>query len=165
MIGICGASGYIGRSLFERLKLKGERVLGTYCHNEVEDMFRFDLRRGSLKFFDGCSFVVILSAYAKIQYCEQNKIEAFWLNVYRTRQLLDRLRKRGIPALFMSSDAATRYDTVYGQYKRQVEKYIDRNNLPAMYLRPGKINEGNITLLCEVIYAHIKSWRGQEVKS
>ena len=156
MIGICGASGFIGWELYNFIAEKEEEVLGTYCHNYKDGLQKFDLRNDYLNMFDSCDYVVILSAHAKIQFCEQNRIEAFYLNVLKTKHLLDHLNKKGIPALFVSSDAAEKMrDTTYGKYKRMIEKYIKDNKLNADYIRPGKINEDNIKELCEQIWARI----------
>lgn len=164
MIGICGASGYIGWELYNYLKGKGLRVKGTYHNNKKEGLLPFDLRRDPLKFFNGCKFVVILSAYAKIRFCDDNRVEAYNLNVFRTKALLDHLNEQGIPALFVSSDAAERRDTIYGKYKRQVEKHITDNWLKAEYIRPGKIDDENIIQLCEEIYGYIKPRSRKKVK-
>lgn len=159
MIAICGASGYIGRHLLSYLRKRRVGVLGTYNSSRMMEgnTIRFDMRTDSHELFRDMDFVVIAAAYVKIKWCEENKIEAYWLNVYHTKRLLDSLDNWGIPALFISSDAAGRGDTTYGKYKRQVEKYIDQNDLNAKYIRPGKINDDNIEDLCREIYAHIKS--------
>ena len=167
MIGICGASGYIGRALFKYLDKKGEKVMGSWCNNKCfeDGYFHFDLRENSPKIWKSFDYVVILSAYAKIQFCEDEKLESYWLNVHRTIELLNYLDDQGIPALFVSSDAAERLDTTYGRYKRMAEKHIDKYQLNAKYIRPGKINKGNIKDLCKEIYDHIKSGRRQKVKA
>ena len=161
-IGICGASGYIGHALYRYLKNKKLKVMGTYCNTLKKELIKFDLREDSFEVFDKCDFVVILSAYAKIKFCEDNKIEAYWLNVYRTKQLLEYLDEKKIPALFISSDAAITKDTTYGIYKRRVERFISDNFLLAGYIRPGKITDDNIQDLCKEIHDKIKHLGRQE---
>jgi dTDP-4-dehydrorhamnose reductase len=163
MIGICGASGYIGGALYKYLRKKKLSVMGTYFNRPAGDLKKFDLREDSFEIFDECDFVVILSAYVKIRWCEANQIEAYWLNVYRTKELLSYLHAKGIPALFISSDAAHTYDTVYGKYKRYVEKHISCGKLNASFIRPGKINECNMDALCKEIYENIKLGMRQKV--
>jgi len=165
MIGICGASGYIGSRLFQYLHDQGEKVMGTYCNCTKKGLARYDLRTDRLSFFDDCSYVVVCAAYVKIRFCEINKMEAYWLNVYRTRELLEHLSNKGISALFISSDAAARHDTTYGKYKKLVEKYIRQDNLKVQVIRPGKINEDNIDNLCEGIYAYIKLRRRKKTST
>lgn len=162
MIGICGASGYIGQALCKFLKDKRLKVLGTYCRNHRDGLFRFDLTKDKLSIFDSCDFVVILSAYCKIRFCDENRVDAYELNVWKTKELLQYLSDKGIPALFVSSDAAETMDTVYGQYKRLVEKFIQKNWINATWIRPGKVTESNIEALCKEIYAHIKPGRRQK---
>ena len=165
MIGICGASGYIGWALYNYLTKNGHEVMGTFYTRPRACLRSFNLREDDFSIFDGCEFVVILSAYVKIRWCEMNQIEAYWLNVYRTKELLSYLDKKGIPALFISSDAAHTMNTTYGRYKRQVEKHISCGKLNSKYIRPGKINEDNIGALCKEIHEYIKLGMRQEVTS
>ena len=154
-IGIVGASGYIGYDLYRYIKKRGDKVLGTYCNNVTENLVRFNLREDDLSIFDDCSYVVVASGYSQ-EFCELNKIEAYWLNVYRTKALLAHLDKKGIPALFISSEKAVNPKTVYGQYKRKVEMFIDKKGLNANYIRPEKVEECNIKYLCEEVYDAIE---------
>ena len=165
MIGICGASGFIGLSLYNKLVSKGETVLGTFCNNFKPGMVRFDLRKDNMNIFDQCEYVIILSAYCKIKYCQDNPAEAFWLNVYKTSELLFYLNEKGIPALFVSSDAAVKEglrDMTYGKYKKLVEKYIKKKKLKADFIRPGKIDKKNIQDLCEKICEQVWAYRGRK---
>ena len=165
MIGICGASGYIGQELCRLLSEKKKRYMGTYCKNYKEGLLPFDMRSDSFDIFNGCNFVVILSAYCKIRWVDDNRVDAYELNVFRTKALLDHLNEKGIPALFVSSDAAERKNTVYGKYKRYVERHIRDNWLKATYIRPGKVDDDNISAVCGEIYAHIKPGRRQKIKT
>ncbi|GAG10405.1 unnamed protein product [marine sediment metagenome] len=165
MIGICGASGFIGQEIFRQLMNKGETVLGTYCNNRKIGLVRFDLRRHSFKIFDDCSYVVVASAYAKIKFCQENNLEAFFLNVYRTKLLLDYLNEKGIPTLFISSDAAVKVDlmdTNYGKYKRMIEKHIKKKKLKSDFIRPGKIDKDNIKDLCKLICEQAWAYKGRK---
>jgi nucleoside-diphosphate-sugar epimerase len=163
MIGICGASGFIGRELYQMMKSSGERVLGTYFNNPLPGLVKFDLRQRDFTIFDKCEFVIVASAYAKIKFCQENVVEAFFLNVLQTCRLLEHLNERGIPALFISSDAAERLmETNYGKYKRMVEKYIKKKKLKCSYIRPGKITKENITELCEDMYAQACAYKGRK---
>lgn len=154
MIGICGASGMIGNALYEYLIEKKRTVLGTYCHNPKQGMVRFDLRWDDFEIFEKCSFVIVASAYSKIKFCEENKMEAFLLNVFQTCKFLSYLNDKGIPALFISSDASVKKDlnkTMYGKYKKMVERYINKKGLKCIYIRPSKITGKNVKELCEQI--------------
>lgn len=163
MIGICGASGYVGWELFRYLKGRHENVMGTYCRNRKNGLVRYDLREDPFSIFDQCSYVIVAAAYAKIKFCEKNQLEAFWLNVYRTRELLQYLNDKGIPALFISTDIAENPNTIYGKYKLRVERFIKKEGLKSAYIRPGKIHKDNIRGLCDEIYENIKSRRRQKV--
>jgi len=169
-IGLCGASGRIGWPLYNFLKAKRHKVLGTYCYNSRSNaignsLVKYDLREDTLDFFDKCDYVILASAYCNTPFCEQNKIEAYWLNVYRTEELLTHLSEKGIPTLFISSIAAkVNLDTTYGKYKRQVEKYMEENLVGVGYIRPGKTNQDNVQQLCEEIHVILKSGLRKKAK-
>jgi dTDP-4-dehydrorhamnose reductase len=157
MVGICGASGYIGYNLYCYLTMLGEEVLGTYCKNEKPGLVKFDLMKDEFSIFANCEYVVIASAYAKIKFCEENPTESFKLNYEATTNLLLYLENRKIDTLFISSDAVEKFpNTKYGRYKALVEDFIKINWLHTRYIRPGKITYDNINRLCEEIYADIK---------
>ncbi len=151
MIGICGASGYIGLTLYNYLG----NALGTYCNHPIPGLVKFDLRTDDFNIFDKCSAVVILSGYAKIKFCEENRQEAYDLNVYHTERLLEYLHSKGIPSLFVSGECAIRPNTWYGLCKMEVENYIDQRKLNSQYIRPGKITKDNIEELCIIIKRRI----------
>ena len=164
MIGICGGSGYIGSALYEYLISKGENVMGTYCKNKKPGLIKYDLRTTSFTMFSQCSYVIITSAY-KVKFCEENAIEAHFLNVYRTKGLLEYLDGQNIPAFFISSAIAVKPDTKYGKYKAEVERFIRIHRLKARFNRPGpvKVNEETIKPLCEEIYNDYQSGRREKV--
>lgn len=163
-IGLCGASGRIGWPLFQYLKRKGHAVLGTYCNNSRcnsigSQLSRYDLREDAIDFFDKCDCVILAAAYCNTPFCEKNQWEAYWLNVYRTKQLLSHLSDIRMPTLFISSVAAVEnLDTVYGRYKLLVERYIKSAGLKVAYIRPGKTGPNNVGELCEKIYGIIEPW-------
>jgi len=157
MIGLCGASGRIGYPLFEYLKSKGNKVLGTYHHHKITGLVRYDLRKDSISFFDKCEYVILAAAYCNTPFCENNRVEAYWLNVWRTKELLQHLSDKKIPTLFISSIAAkVNLADTYGKYKRLVERYIVQEGLAVEYIRPGKTGKDNVGQLCEEIYEGIK---------
>lgn len=164
-IGLCGASGRIGWPLYKFLEGKRQKVLGTYCVNSRKndignELVRYDLRKDSISFFDGCDCVILAAAYCNTPFCENNKIEAYLLNVFRTKELLIHLSEKDIPTLFISSVAATEnLDTVYGRHKLQVERYIKSEGLKIQYIRPGKTGKDNVEQLCEEIYGIITQFR------
>ena len=169
IIGLCGASGRIGYPLFKYLQAKKHKVLGTYCNgsrnNPTHQLVRYDLREDPIDFFDKCDCVILAAAYCNTPFCENNKLEAYWLNVYRTKELLQHLSDIGMPTLFVSSVAAVEnLDTVYGQYKRIVERYIKSAGLKVEYIRPGKTGPENVGELCEKIYKIIKPWSREKAK-
>ena len=165
MIGICGASGFIGEVLHKQCLNRGAGVLGTYCSRFKPGLYKFDMRSDDFDIFDECKFVVILSAYVKIKFCQENEQEAFLLNVDKTRKLLNHLNKKEIPALFVSSNAAVKaelMETNYGKYKRIVERHIKDKNLKCDFIRPGKIDKENVEELCQKICERIWASKGRK---
>ena len=157
-IGLCGASGRIGYPLYKYLESKGNKVLGTYHNNPIDGLVKYDLRDGPIDFFDKCDYVILASAYCNTPFCQDNQIEAYFLNVFMTNALLYHLSEKKIPTLWISSVAATEnLDTVYGKYKRLVEKYIKKEKLAVEYIRPGKTGPDNVQQLCKEIYVKINS--------
>lgn len=156
--------------MFKFLKAKGHKVLGTYLTNSRNNVLRgqlvkYDLREDPIEFFDKCDYVILAAAYCNTPFCEENRIESYFLNVYKTKELLTHLSYKGIPTLFISSVAAVEnLDTTYGKYKRLVERYIMREGLAVQYIRPGKTGKDNVGELCKEIYAYIESGRGQKAK-
>ena len=148
-IGICGASGYLGWKLFNYFTVD---KMGTYCNNYKPGLVKFDLRTDDFSIFDKCSFVVILSAYAKIQFCEDNRQEAYDLNVRHTERLLEYLHSKGIRSLFISSDASIRPNTFYGLCKREVDYYIKQRKLNSQSLVPvGKFDKDKLEEFCMIV--------------
>jgi dTDP-4-dehydrorhamnose reductase len=147
MIGLVGASGFLGWSLYNYLQ---PEVLGTYYNNPKPGLVKFDITKDYYSIFDKCSFVVIASAY-KVKFCEENPQEAYDLNVYHTKRLLDYLHRNGIPSLFISSFSIIRPNTFYGICKIEVENYIKQEKLNSQYLRLDKITEENMEEWCMII--------------
>lgn len=156
IIGICGASGYIGWGLFNFLLNRGEQVMGTYFKHPKLGLAKFNMLKNSFSIFKRCDYVVVASAYAKIQFCEENPTRTYKLNVQATEGLLQYLDNRHIKTLFISSDMALDHSKLYGCYKAEVERFIQTNLNYCCFIRPGKINNNNMGELCKEIYRKIQ---------
>ncbi|MBI5184450.1 MAG: sugar nucleotide-binding protein [Nitrospinae bacterium] len=149
---IVGASGYIGRSLYEGLS-PPFHVYGTYCSAPLRGGIYFDLTASdpeSLPLRD-VKYAVLLAAKPKIDYCKLNPEQSAKVNVEGTANLLACLRRRGVFPIFLSSDAvypgtAGGYDescpgpalNCYGRQKRSIEDYILENFRDYCILRISK---------------------------
>ncbi len=152
MIGIIGASGFIGYNLYKALKSSRRKVIGTYFLNKKKELARFDLKRGDFSLFDKCAQVVISSAITNIDECFLNKDEAYRINVKKTIEFIQYLADRAIKPIFLSSDQVfdgkkgnyTEKDephpiNFYGDFKLQVEEFMKKNVENYLILRLSKI--------------------------
>lgn len=142
---IIGASGFIGRHLYEYCKENKIGVLGTFfSHSDQEELVKFDICKDTiedicLKYLSGKfpEAVIICSANTSIDDCIKNQNESDSLNVIHTKRILGELHKKRIKTVFLSSEAVFAGNkgmykeedlpcpaTVYGRQKLQIEQYI-----------------------------------------
>lgn len=114
---VLGASGYIGRTLFEALKNKyGNEVIGT-SKTQSKDFVQLDIRdRNAAKrvtnfLSDPKDFVIILCGISKPELCKLHYEIAYNVNVDSTKKMICNILEKGHRVLFFSSD------TVYGESK------------------------------------------------
>lgn len=145
---IIGASGFIGRHLYEYCRRNKIDVLGTYySHSYDSKMVKFDLCTDNLKeicckYVNGKAIdaVIICSANAGIDSCKKDEGSSNRLNVINTRRILSDADAMGIKSVFLSSEAVfdgkrgmyTEADTpnpitLYGRQKLQIEQYMMQN--------------------------------------
>lgn len=155
---IIGASGFIGRHLYQYCKQEDIYVVGTYYENKVdEEYIFFDMYRQSfLNLLERLPkniclkemVVVLCSANASIDSCKMNEELSYKLNVQKTKELLMDLKQLKIKTVFLSSEAVfdgkkglyTEKDipnpiTVYGRQKYEIENYISNNLENALIFR------------------------------
>jgi dTDP-4-dehydrorhamnose reductase len=149
-IGIAGASGLIGRHLYQHLRKIGCDVMGTCYTHPQEGMTRFDITSDNFGIFDHCTHVVLSSAVTSIDECCIEHERACRTNVTKTRDLIDHLVYRNIIPVFLSSDQVfdgergnyTECDPTspinqYGRFKACVEDHLSSIN-QCIVLRLGK---------------------------
>lgn len=115
MIGIVGASGFIGYRLYSFLKEQKETLIGTYYGKMKEGLVPFNLLHGDFSLFDKCSSVIISGAITRIDECVTHKEAAYAVNVRKTIELIKYLLKRKIKPVFLSSDQV--FDGIRGNYR------------------------------------------------
>jgi len=151
---ILGASGLIGRYLFNLLK-EEEKVIGTYTNNKIRDeLIHFDLISSQLSELplSNTKYCVICSAITKFDECKENPDYSHKVNVEGIERIVTELDKRGIVSVFLSS--GTVFDginggykeedkknpiSVYGKQKAEVEDFITSNIKEYLIIRPGKV--------------------------
>jgi len=157
MTGIIGASGFIGYNFYKTLKSNGENVIGTYFLTRRRGFVNFDLKKDGFSLFDKCKQVLIASAITNIDECFFNKDEAYKINVEKTKDFVKYLADRKIKPIFLSSDQVfdgkkgnyieeDRANPInyYGDFKLQVEEFMNNNLESYLILRLSKIYSKNL---------------------
>lgn len=167
---IIGASGFVGRHLFEVCRRTYPDCIGTSFSNSRPGLVPFDIRRPDLRPLrlveNGFKAVLIASAKPNIGYCEQNPAESHAINVSGMLELIRQVIDLGLQPIFLSSDyvfdgktggyaddAQTNPSTVYGKQKQAVEQELPRLTDNHLVIRLSKIygeRKGDNTLLDEL---------------
>ena len=157
MILIVGASGYIGNSLFNRLKKESFDVIGTYFRNKKPGLFYLDLENPNLDNLNLNIKSIRYMIIAAAANASIDKTKKFWdysyrVNVIKTKSLIDFCFKHGIEPIYLSSDGVfdgakgkyTEEDernpiNCYGKIRYEVENYIINSGMPYLILRMGRV--------------------------
>jgi dTDP-4-dehydrorhamnose reductase len=120
---ITGASGLLGRSLVARLEGMGDVAAAGYSH-AAAGIFPVDLRdvealKSLLKEVKP-DVVVHSAAYRDPDFCEDNPVEAFRLNVAPVARFCE-LLPESVPLLFISSDYV--FDGIAPPYREEDERH------------------------------------------
>ena len=104
---ITGASGLLGRRLFEILSREHE-VIGTYNNNKSHKCYYLDVSdRDSVGlFFKKIDPEVVIHCAALVNpdYCEENQEQARLINIQGTQNIVDMCKKYDCKMIFLSSD-------------------------------------------------------------
>ncbi len=150
---ILGASGLIGRNLYNLLKDE-ENITGTYNQNKSQGLMHFDISNSSLNTLptERKKYGIICSAVTKLDKCKENAEYSNAINVYGTKKILKFFSEREIIPVFLSS--ASVFDgitgnykeeskksptTLYGKQKAEIEYFITENIKDYLIIRPGKV--------------------------
>ena len=137
---VLGASGLVGRPLFQRL---GERAIGTYCKSQVENGIYFDsLKMGLEEILErpqDISHAVITLGESDPQKCPVDPAGTEELNVHSVERIIRVLKRHAIKPIFCSSEYVfdgkdggyTEKDKpnpiiVYGHQKFAIEKLLEK---------------------------------------
>jgi nucleoside-diphosphate-sugar epimerase len=113
---VIGSEGFIGKPFVEFLKLKGEEVVCfDIKRSEAEDARVAEI---DLKDIDRVYFLAWNVGGAKFLYKEDLQLGQLDWNLKLLQNVMIQLEKSKKPFLFISSQLAEEYDTVYGVTKR-----------------------------------------------
>lgn len=157
---IVGASGFVGKHLFNYLKKKGYNVVGTRYKSSDNDLITFDLATDKIAdkidpmniCSDRPTFGVICAFISQIDRCFREKEESYEINVNGIIRLIKEFNCLGIKPIFISTGSVFSgvlgdYNEVhrknpiceYGRHKSAVEKFIEDNCPGALILRLDKV--------------------------
>lgn len=151
---IFGASGLIGRYLYDYLKETEKNVIGTYFENKKENMVHYNLISSSIDELDlkNVKYAVISSAATKLDKCKDNPKYSHKVNVLGIKKVIKEISEKGIIPVFLSSasvfdgiDGGYTEDnkrnpiSLYGKQKVEVEDFIISDFKDYLIIRPGKI--------------------------
>lgn len=153
---VIGASGYIGRRLWESYRRVYPNAVGTTFSGTLPGLEHFDIRQGAFNLLrleeTGHRAVLIASAKPNIEFCEREKEAAYAVNVRGTIELVRQVALTSMQVIFLSSDyvfegRTGEYDdhaeigptTEYGRQKALVERELPSLTDNYLILRLSKI--------------------------
>jgi dTDP-4-dehydrorhamnose reductase len=151
---ILGASGFIGKNLFNFLKEKKMNVVGTYNKNKHKDLIFFDIAKSSVEKLplEDIKYGILCSGVAKIDECKKKLGYSNKINVVNLEKIIEKFLDKSIIPVFISSESV--FDgvrggyeeasirnpkSVYGEQKKQIEDFIISNSKEYFIIRLGKI--------------------------
>lgn len=105
---IIGASGLVGNALYKEAINQGHSVLGTYLEHKQNSLEKLDY--GDVAEVEKiisrfpCDFIFCPAGKTNVDWSEENKDEAYKLNVEGLKILFGAVSKRNIPVAFFSTD-------------------------------------------------------------
>lgn len=152
MIGIYGASGFIGKHLMREFQQQGMAVMGTCNTHHMDGLVSFDILKDDFAVFNACQVVIIAGAYTDMGLCARNKDLSEAINVKGTGRLIQYLHARNIKPVFLSSNQVFSGDkgqyvendipdprTTYGKQKLAIENLIQELGADYLILRLSKV--------------------------
>lgn len=151
-----GASGFVGNNLYQYFSKQNKLILGTTYKSEKSNLTFFDVENSDLKKLDkviaNAKYAIICSAVTKPDECKKNPEKTYQINVRGTKKLIEQLWEREIFPIWFSSEYVfngekgnyTEQDrlcpnTVYGNHKKIIEDFLNRNEEESLILRLGKV--------------------------
>ncbi len=125
---VFGATGYIGAYIFQRMVEEGFDVIGTSRRESCigDNLILYDILNDNLdnimseiSYTDRIAIVCI--AESNIDRCSVNYIDAYKVNVIRTKELIHELSMEGFRIIFFSSDQV--FDGKFGNYTEESERH------------------------------------------
>ncbi|MFC1667576.1 SDR family oxidoreductase [Candidatus Omnitrophota bacterium] len=144
---LVGASGVLGRRLYNDAIKKKWNVLGTYCSHECDGLFPLDLKDKKsvekvFNFFNP-EVMVLAGGITNVDLCESKPKFAEEVNIKSTLNLMKKAKERGAKSVFLSTDYI--FDGENGPYKEDDKpapvNVYGRTKLEAEYAIKGILKD------------------------
>lgn len=156
---VFGASGFIGRHVFDYMRCQGYPALGTQSTKEFSDLIKFNMLENSVEesipteFLKKTepTFAVICLKFGPIDLYPRQKELSRFLEVERTKLIIKELVRLKITPVYLGSsyvfDGGLGYYSeeslhnpinTYGQYKSEIETFLLENQETSLILRLDK---------------------------
>ncbi len=142
---VIGCDSYIGHALFDYFERKTTNVVGTTRRTDTRHLFfnleeEFSFENSS----DVLQVAYLCAAITNVNTCERDPTRTRYINVERTKILIDSLLKQGVYVVFLSSDLASDPDSEYGSQKHAIERHLEGK--VSTIVRLGKVLNGKAEL-------------------
>ena len=150
---ITGACGFLGHKIYTLFKDKHE-IHGTYNTHDIDDFTKLDITKAEevAEVFDKVRPEVVIhtAALTNVDYCEDNRDEAYSVNFIGTKNILENCKKYNSKLVFISTDAVFegkegiiyKEEDIrspvnhYGYTKLEAERLIEESEIDYLILRP-----------------------------
>ena len=145
---IIGCDSFIGSALYQYFDRRFPNVVGTSRRPGTSHLFLNLEEAPSLcQFPNSVGVAYLCAAITNVTTCEKDSAGTRYINVERTKLLVDKLLAQGIHVVFLSSDFAENPTNEYGFQKRLVEQYLQEKD--ATVVRLGKVISAESGLLAD----------------
>lgn len=118
---VIGASGQVGGALMQVLYQAGHEAIGTYLTHPIKGLVPLDMTRAAdmnaLMDREQPDVVWIPGAAPDVDRCEREPAFSYQVNVVGPLNAMERVRRRGIPLVYFSTDYV--FDGLAGPYRER----------------------------------------------
>jgi len=145
---IIGCDSFIGRALFQYFNLRATPVVGTTKRAGSSHLsLNLEEELSLCQIPSSVGVAYLCAGITNLKTCEIDSSRTRYINVERTKLLIDKLLAHGIYVVYFSSDLAANPTTEYGGQKQAVEQYLKGKD--ATVVRLGKVISAEFGLLTD----------------
>ncbi len=145
---VIGCDSFIGRALFQYFDARATNVVGTSRRTGTSHLFlNLEEELSLCQVPSSVGVAYLCAAITNLKACEKDSERTRYINVERTKLLIDKLLAQGIYVVFLSSDLAANPTNEYAFQKETVEQYLRGKD--ATVVRLGKVLTAGFGLLTD----------------